>query len=199
MSLFEFESKKIELSDGWIIYDECFIPSKEAKSLFDFCLSNLKWEESEIVLFGKRHKTPRLEAYYAENKVGYGYAGKRLTIHDFIPQLLNVKRQVEKTKGSDFNAVLANLYRDGSDSNGWHADNEPELGRAPEIASVSLGATRNFHLKHNKTKEKLTFELKSGSLLIMGGDIQQHWKHQIPKTKKQVSPRINLTFRKIVS
>jgi len=93
---------------------------------------------------------------------------------------------------------LANYYRDGNDSNGWHADNEKELGIDPVIASISLGVERRFDLKHNLTKEKISFHLSNGSLLIMGGSLQHNWKHTLAKAKKIEEGRINLTFRKIV-
>jgi alkylated DNA repair dioxygenase AlkB len=116
----------------------------------------------------------------------------------FSPVLNAVKLKIEKATKMTFSSCLLNLYRDGQDSNGWHSDNEKELGKNPVIASVSLGAERLFHLKHKSIKtlkHKLT--LQNGSLLLMKGDTQHHWLHQIPKTKKLIDKRINLTFRLI--
>ena len=114
-------------------------------------------------------------------------------------ELLELLGQIQKVSQHYFNCVLLNLYRDGADSNGWHADNEKELGKHPQIASFSFGATRFFHFKHRKIKsERYKMELQHGSLLLMEGAMQEHWLHQIPKTKKPLEPRINLTFRKII-
>ena len=113
--------------------------------------------------------------------------------------LLDIEQKLEAYTNETFTTVLLNLYRDGQDSNGWHADNEKELGVNPVIASVSLGASRFFHLKHNTDKsQKLKLELTHGSLLLMEGTTQHFWKHQIAKTAKAVAPRINLTFRKVL-
>ena len=113
--------------------------------------------------------------------------------------LLGILHQIQTVCDHDFNCVLLNLYRDGSDSNGWHADNEKELGKHPQIASCSFGATRFFHFKHrNISKHRYKMELHHGSLLLMEGAMQEHWVHQIPKTKKTIKTRLNLTFRKII-
>ena len=113
--------------------------------------------------------------------------------------LLKLLNLIKKVSDYDYNCVLLNLYRNGADSNGWHADNEKELGKHPQIASFSFGASRFFHFKHRRIKEERhKMELRHGSLLLMEGAMQEHWLHQIPKTKKQMEPRINLTFRKII-
>ncbi|NCA20626.1 MAG: alpha-ketoglutarate-dependent dioxygenase AlkB, partial [Crocinitomicaceae bacterium] len=125
------------------------------------------------------------------------YSGKTLETHPFTEELLELKSLIEEASHQEFNCVLVNLYRDGKDSNGWHSDNETELGKNPAIASLSLGAIRRFDLKHNTTKEKISIELNHGSLLIMKGEMQHFWKHQIAKTTKVSTPRINLTFRYI--
>ena len=116
--------------------------------------------------------------FYAEENKSYGYSGQRLLTSTFTKELTQIKENIELTFSIQLNSVLINLYRDGNDSNGWHADDEPELGRNPIIASLSLGATRRFDLRHTSTKEKLSLELEPGSLLIMGGELQHYWKHQ---------------------
>ena len=116
--------------------------------------------------------------------------------HKWNTVIMFIKNEVETFCNTNFTTVLLNLYRDGKDSNGWHADNEKELGKNPFIASVSLGAERQFHLQHNTIKEaNIKLGLEHGSLLLMNGETQHFWKHQIPKTSKIVGPRINLTFR----
>ncbi|NQY07587.1 MAG: alpha-ketoglutarate-dependent dioxygenase AlkB, partial [Flavobacteriaceae bacterium] len=126
------------------------------------------------------------------------YSYSNITMHPipFTETLLEIKSKVEEIVEQEFNVCLLNLYRNGNDSNGWHSDNEQSLGKNPTIASISLGATRKFNLKHNDLKdEKLSFDLTHNSLFVMRGETQHFWKHQIPKTKKKVSERINLTFR----
>jgi alkylated DNA repair dioxygenase AlkB len=189
----EFE-KKI-LRDGWIIYVPNFYAKEIADQLFNLFNQTINWQQGEIKLFGKKHLTPRLEAFYAEENKSYGYSGQRLVTSSFTKELTQIKENIELTFSIQLNSVLINLYRDGNDSNGWHADDEPELGKNPIIASLSLGASRRFDLRHTSTKEKLSLELEYGSLLIMGGELQHYWKHQIAKTKKVNTPRINLTFR----
>jgi alkylated DNA repair dioxygenase AlkB len=196
-----FELKHIP--NGWYMFVENFINTNKSHELFDYFQEKLAWESSEILIFGKTYNTPRLEAFYAENGLNYSYSGKKLVTNPFEEKLFELKVKIEsevsKYVSVNFNSVLANLYRDGQDSNGWHADNERELGQNPIIASLSFGSTRRFDLKHIYSNQKIQFELNSGSLLLMGGEMQHFWKHQIAKTKKVTAPRINLTFRKIIS
>lgn len=192
------EIEKIVLKDGWIRFIPTFLNEDIANQLFEHLQQTIQWQQGEIVLFGKKHATPRLEAFCADDQKSYGYSGQRLITHEFTKELNEIRQKLTLEIGTSFNSVLLNLYRTGNDSNGWHADNEPELGKNPIIASLSLGATRRFDLKHNTTKEQHSFHLNSGSLLIMGGELQHHWKHQIAKTKKVNDPRINLTFRNII-
>lgn len=192
------DSKKTLLRDGWIYFEEHFISLAESELLVEKLKSQLNWEQSSIKIFGKIHQTPRKEAYYGDVHADYTYSGKQLIRNDWNELLLELKFQLEQKVGHQFNAMLANWYRDGGDSNGWHADDEKELGKNPLIASLSFGCTRRFDLKHKDTKEKLSLELTSGSLLVMGGELQHFWKHQIPKQRKIKDDRINLTFRLIV-
>jgi alkylated DNA repair dioxygenase AlkB len=187
-----------ELQNGWITYIRDFIDQKEAERIYEELLQATAWMQGNIKLFGKVYQTPRKEAFYSLNGEAYGYSGQRLVSQPFTPLLFELKKRIELHCGQTFNSVLINLYRDGQDSNGWHADNEPELGKNPLIASLSFGAERNFDLQHQLTKEKIRIVLHPGSLLIMGGELQHFWKHQIPKSKAISTPRINLTFRKII-
>jgi alkylated DNA repair dioxygenase AlkB len=149
-------------------------------------------------VFGKTHPQPRLVAWYGDPGTRYSYSG---IDHEPLPwtkALQRLRRQVADVCGYGFNSVLLNYYRDGRDSMGMHADDEPELGPRPVIASVSLGEPRPFRLVHRRREaESLSLPLPSGSLLLMRGDTQRNWKHGINKTSRTCGPRINLTFRRI--
>ena len=199
MSLFDASKPlKIKLLNAEIEYTPAFFNLKESKKLFDLIYNKTNWIEDNIRVYGKVYKQPRLTAFYANNDKAYGYSNISMIPQPFSPILNAVKLKIEKATKMTFSSCLLNLYRDGQDSNGWHSDNEKELGKNPVIASLSLGAERLFHLKHKSIKtlkHKLT--LQNGSLLLMKGDTQHHWLHQIPKTKKLIDKRINLTFRLI--
>lgn len=186
------------LKNGWVKFESEFFTLSESEENYSILLNTVDWNQGQINLFGKTYSTPRLEAFYSENGKNYAYSGQQMKSNTFTPLLLVIKSKVEKATGQSFNSVLVNYYRDGDDSNGWHADNEKELGLNPLIVSVSFGAGRRFDLKHIKTNEKISFQLNSGSLLIMGGEMQHFWKHQIAKSKKVTNGRINLTFRTII-
>lgn len=189
----------LDLKDANVRYYPNFFDTPNANRYFKNLLKHIKWQQDYITLYGKTHKQPRLTAFYANNKNSYKYSNITMQPHIFNGDLLDIKSQVEATVNTKFTSCLANLYRDGNDSNGWHADNEKALGKNPVIASLSFGAERFFHLKHKTNKTlKTKFILEHGSLLIMQGETQTHWLHQIPKTKKKIESRINLTFRIIV-
>jgi alkylated DNA repair dioxygenase AlkB len=154
------------------------------------------WRAETVTVFGKRHPQPRLTAWHGE--ASYTYSGLTLAPLPFTPLLQAIREAAEAATGHRYNSVLLNYYRDGRDSMGMHADNEPELGPEPAIASVSFGATRAFVLRHRRTGRTLRLELADGSLLFMGGTLQQHWLHGINKTAKPLGPRVNLTFRRVV-
>ena len=184
------------LKDAEIFYDEHFLSHNEASTYFDVLRKETDWQQDRIKVFGKVYDQPRLTALFAENENSYSYSNITMYPTPFSPTLLEIKSKIEKTLNQTFTTCLLNLYRNGQDSNGWHADNEKELGLNPMIASMSLGAERLFHMKHRTDKtQKLRLNLAHGSLLVMSGSTQHHWLHQIPKTKKNVGERINLTFR----
>ena len=189
----------IDLEDGELEYFPQFLSKNKADSLYKILLESNLWRQDTIKLFGKNILQPRLTILFGEKDKTYQYSGLKLYPHPFTQDLEWLKQKCEqKTKEINFNVCLANLYRDGKDSMGWHADDEKELGENPVIASISLGEERIFQLKHKKnTMARHKIRLQHGSLLIMKGTTQQFWKHQLPKTSKSVSPRINLTFRKI--
>ena len=173
---------------------------EEKKDLwFESCLHDLDWETGFITIFSKTHQIPRLQAWYADNKVEYTYSGKKLQRHNWNNLLLEIKEKIENITSFKFNSVLANLYRDGNDSMGLHSDDEKELGKKPVIASLSLGETREIYFKHKNKKLNLIIPQASGQLIVMHGKTQEYWKHEIKKTKKIKKPRINLTFRNIIT
>ncbi len=194
-------SQLIDLSqqDSEIYYIPNFFSSKEVDFNFNILKTETPWQQDDIKVFGKIYAQPRLTALYGLENKPYSYSN--ITMHPipFTPALNKILMAVEAVSEEQFNTVLLNLYRNGQDSNGWHSDNEKELGKNPIIASVSFGGERWFHLKHKNDKSlKTKIWLENGSLLLMKGTTQHFWQHQIPKTKKEIAERINLTFRKLI-
>ena len=182
-----------------IHYYPNFYTNEEASSLFDILLQETPWQQDYLTIFGKRYLQPRLTSWYALNQKTYSYSGITMQPHPFTPVLSQSAEKIACSSKTNFNSCLMNLYRDGKDSNGWHADNEPELGINPVIASLSLGAERFFKLKHhNDAALQHKILLEHGSLLLMTGDTQHQWLHTLAKTAKPIGPRINLTFRVIL-
>lgn len=168
--------------------------SADANYYFQQLRQYTPWTQDEIQIAGRPVKIPRLQAWYGD--AGYSYSGLKLTPLPWTPVLRQIKAQVEAVSGALFNSVLVNLYRDGDDSVGWHSDDEPELGDEPVIASLSLGARRDFSLRQKKPGSgRLKLQLDDADLLVMGGALQHNWQHQLPKTRLPVGERINLTFR----
>lgn len=195
-SLFPKEKTLFDLQDAAIEYYPCFFSFEKANELFEKLKTEIPWQQDLITVYGKTHPQPRLTALFGNDGKTYTYSNILMQPHKWNPLLMYIKNEIEEICQENFTTVLLNLYRSGKDSNGWHADNEKELGRNPMIASVSLGAERSFHLQHNTMKEsKLKINLEHGSLLLMKGTTQHFWKHQIPKTTKPIAERINLTFR----
>jgi len=195
-SLFPSEKIIFDLPNADIAYYPNFFDAEKSKMLFEKLLNEIPWQQDDITVFGKTHPQPRLTALFGNEGKPYSYSNIVMLPHHWNPLLMFIKNEIEEVCFENFTTVLLNLYRDGKDSNGWHADNEKELGRNPVIASVSFGAERSFHLQHNTiTNAKLKITLENGSLLLMKGETQHFWKHQIPKTAKSIAPRINLTFR----
>lgn len=196
--LFSEEKIEFNLPDAEVIYYPAFLESNNATLLYEQLLSETPWQSDSITLFGKTHPQPRLTAFYGADDLSYSYSNIKMLANTWSNTLLKLKLEIEQRTSTTFNSVLLNLYRDGKDSNGWHADNEKELGINPIIASITLGSERFFHLKHIKNPEsKCKIKLEHGSLLLMKGSTQHFYKHQIPKTVQPVAPRINLTFRSI--
>ena len=182
---------------GSVVYCKSFFEPNQSTDFFKKILEETPWRQDKIKLFGKLIPIPRQQAWYGEPEATYKYSSLELTPINWTPTLLKIKRDVEEYSKTTFNSCLVNLYRDGNDYAAWHSDDEKELGKNPSIASISLGGTRRFHLKHKTIEKRIRFDLEDGSLLLMTGELQHYWSHQLSKTKKIVAPRINLTFRKV--
>ncbi|QJX46937.1 alpha-ketoglutarate-dependent dioxygenase AlkB [Hymenobacter taeanensis] len=193
----------IPLPAADLLLDPEFLPLPKAAELLTELTATIPWQHEAIRLFGRDVLQPRLTAWHGDAGATYRYSGLQLTPQPWTLALQQLRRHVEAVTGAAFNSVLLNLYRTGQDSMGWHADNEPELGPTPVIASVSLGATRSFRLRPRNPlltpHPPLSLALTSGSLLVMRGLTQQHWLHSLPKTARVQEPRLNLTFRWVTS
>lgn len=173
------------------------LPANEADRIFERLHMALNWQQETAHIMGRDIAVPRLTAWYGE--VAYRYSGVYHPAAPFPKILMPLRKLAEEHAGQGFNTVLLNLYRDGRDSVSWHADDEEVLGQNPVIASLSFGGERRFHMRHTQSGERVSIDLPHNSLLVMGGTMQHHWQHQIPKTARPVEPRINLTFRKTVA
>ena len=184
-------------TNSWVRLFPAWLPAPTADELMTSLLTELTFEQREVVLFGKRIPQPRLIAWCGSP--AYRYSGLTLSPAPIPPCLEHVVSRVSQQVGVPFNHILANLYRDGSDSMGLHADDERELGCAPVVSCLSLGACRSFVVRARKGNRTLKLALAAGSLLIMGGDCQHEFVHGIPKTKGPVGQRLSLTFRRIAA
>lgn len=188
------------IDGGGLRYAERFLSPDEADASLAALLRQVPWKQSEIRLYGRTVREPRLGCWMGDPGAVYRYSGTVFRPEPWIAPVLGVKQAVEAATGHVFNSVLLNLYRDGRDAMGWHSDDEPELGPAPLIASVSLGGVRRFLLRERRVGARsLGIALAHGSLLVMAGDLQQRYRHSVPRTAKPVSARVNLTFRRIQS
>jgi alkylated DNA repair dioxygenase AlkB len=169
--------------------------------LLQHLIEETPWRQEQVTVWGKTYDQPRLTAWYGDDAQSYSYSGITLSALPWTPALLAMKEKVETLCQSPFNSVLVNYYRDQRDGMGFHSDDEPELGPAPVIASVTIGAARPFVLKHRYRKDvaDLKLVLPSASVLLMKGDTQKYWKHGVPKSTKPCGPRINFTFRNVLS
>lgn len=179
-------------------YRPQFFTGEESAAFIQKLKTEIAWQQETIQMYGKILKTPRLTAWYGDNEKTYAFSGNKYHPMPWTLELLQIKQRVDEAAGIRFNSVLLNYYRNGNDSVAWHADDEPELGRNPVIASVSFGQARKFDIRHKQDhKLRHSVELENGSLLIMKGDLQHNWEHQVPKSTKALKERINLTFRVI--
>ncbi|MFD2719371.1 alpha-ketoglutarate-dependent dioxygenase AlkB family protein [Hymenobacter monticola] len=187
----------IPLPGAELLFDADFLPEAAAAALLASLNAETAWEQRSIRLFGQEFPQPRLTAWYGDAEARYTYSNLAWEPRPWTPALQALRQRVEAATNARFNSVLLNLYRDGRDSMGWHADDEPELGPTPVIASLSLGALRRFRLRPRAglVHPPVSLDLPTGSLLLMRGPTQQHWQHALPKTTRPLGPRLNLTFR----
>ncbi|AIF49364.1 DNA methylase [Dyella japonica A8] len=183
------------LPGGELSWWPAWLAGDEADALLADAQAAIPWEVHRIRIFGKEVDSPRLSCWIGDEDATYVYSRTRFEPHPWTPALALLRDRVAQACGARFNSVLANLYRNGRDSMGWHSDNEPELGPRPVIASLSLGAVRRFRLKSREGGDMLGIELGHGSLLRMAGDTQRLYVHDLPRTSAAVGPRLNLTFR----
>lgn len=181
--------------DGEAIYFGKILSWEKANHFKEILLNEIEWKNDEAFVYGKHIITNRKVAWYADQIVEYNYSNIKRTSSLWTPSLLELKQLVEEKTKTSYNSCLLNLYHDGGEGMTWHSDNEDELLKNGSIASLSFGAERKFAMKHKKTKQSTSIILENGSLLEMKSPMQAHWLHSVPKTKKVLKPRINLTFR----
>lgn len=186
-------------TDGSAILVPEFLSASDADQYFQALSAITPWEETALMMFGKRVSEPRLSAWHADPELPYTYSGSERTPQPWNEPLRTLREACQTRLDHSFNGVLVNLYRNGHDSMGWHSDDEAVNGPVPVIASISLGTERRFDLRHKQSGDTISVMLPHGSLLVMSGQSQSHWKHRIPKSTRIAEPRINLTFRHLFS
>ena len=202
MQLFDFPSDpslNLLPGDGIVHYYGKMMTSEEAGAMAEALLNRIEWRNDEAVIYGKRIITKRKVAWYGDQPFSYTYSKTTKTALPWTPELLILKNLAEKHSGETYNSCLLNLYHDGSEGMAWHSDGEKDLRKNGAIASLSFGAERKFCFKHKHSGEKIDVFLEAGSLLVMKGETQTHWLHRLPPSTKIHQPRINLTFRTIVT
>ncbi|MCM8536587.1 MAG: alpha-ketoglutarate-dependent dioxygenase AlkB [Lentisphaeraceae bacterium] len=198
--LFGGDPQTLYLNEGKLLLYRNFFELSQSLKFLDDISQNTHWEQSQIHMFGNNIPIPRLNAWYADEGKDYAYSGIQLQRNNWSPALTVIKNEIAANLNFSFNSALLNLYRNGEDSVDWHADDEKELGQNPIIASVSLGQERKFSIRHKVHKQdKLTLTLPHNSLLIMQENLQHLYEHKVPKEKNISKPRLNITFRKIIS
>ncbi len=202
MQLFDFPadpSVNLLPGDGIVHYYGKLMSSEEAAAMAETLLNRIEWRNDEAVIYGKRIITKRKVAWYGDQPFSYTYSNTTKTALPWTSELQTLKNLAEKHSGETYNSCLLNLYHDGSEGMAWHSDGEKDLRKNGAIASLSFGAERKFCFKHKQSGEKIDVFLEAGSLLVMKGETQTHWLHRLPPSTKIHQPRINLTFRTIVT
>ncbi len=193
------EFEQVTLTGGSLLWSPAALDLQQADCWLAGLHSEIHWQEETLMMFGRPVPVPRRVAWHGDAEARYRYSGVLHQPAPWTAQLTAIRQWLEQVSGGGFNSVLANLYRDGNDAMGWHADDEPELGRQPVIASLSLGATRRMRFRRkDRQGDSFQLDLGHGSLLVMDGDTQQYWQHCITRSRRVTEPRVNLTFRQIV-
>lgn len=193
-----YDCKSLLPYDGEAIYHGKIWSQLDANDIFNRLLQEIPWQNDEVVMFGKKMVLSRKIAWYGDPNTAYTYAKVTKSPLEWNHILLALKAKTEEVCQTTYNSCLLNLYHNGNESMGWHADNEKEIEPLSSIASLSFGAERKFSFKHKLSKETFSIFLENGSVLDMKNEIQQKWLHCLPKSKKVSLPRINLTFRNII-
>jgi alkylated DNA repair dioxygenase AlkB len=202
MQLFDFPadpSVNLLPGDGIVHYYGKLMSAPEAAAMAEALLNRIEWRNDEAVIYGKRIITKRKVAWYGDQPFSYTYSNTTKTALPWTSELQTLKNLAEKHSGETYNSCLLNLYHDGSEGMAWHSDGEKDLRKNGAIGSLSFGAERKFCFKHKQSGEKIDVFLEAGSLLVMKGETQTHWLHRLPPSTKIHQPRINLTFRTIVT
>ena len=198
LSLFN-TNEGLHFPENLLEYYPRFVARTDSIELLSKLVKEVPWKQPTIQMYGKVLLTPRLTAWFGDSEKSYQFSGTKFDPIPWTKELMLLKEKIESTTGISFNSVLLNYYRNGNDSVAWHSDNERELGKDPNIASLSIGQPRRFEFRHKDDhSRKYGLTLENGSLLIMKGDLQHQWEHRIPKSKKETAARINLTFRTII-
>lgn len=198
MDLFKQPGANLLPCDGTVLYHGQIFGEREAAAHRENLMSFVPWKSEVVVIFGRRIVTARKVAWYGDAGCDYTYSGTTKQALPWTGELLELKQLAERLSGESFNSCLLNLYHDGGEGMGWHSDDEREIVRDSAIASLSFGAERRFVFRHKETQEKVELVLENGSLLVMKGETQRYWQHQLPKMAKITTPRINLTFRRMI-
>ena len=202
MDLFDQQIDRAALNllpcDGEVYYHASVLDKAAADDCYQKLLDEIEWRHDETMMFGRKIVTKRKVAWYADQSFEYRYSGTTKTALPWADVLRQIKNTAERESGESYNACLLNLYHNGGEGMGWHSDAERELKKHGAIASLSFGAERKFSFRHKSSKESLSIMLEHGSMLVMRGETQTHWQHQLPPTKTVIEPRINLTFRTVV-
>ena len=202
MNLFEFEFDPVKNwlpKDGTVNYYGKIFNQNEADYFLKSLLADIEWRNDEAIIFGKKIITKRKVAWYGEKEFEYTYSKITKLALNWTKELLVLKAKIEQRTGESFNSCLLNLYHDGNEGMAWHSDDEKKLKKKGAIASLSFGVERKFIFKHKESKEKITFILENGSLLVMKDETQSNWQHKLPTTKLILKPRVNLTFRTVIN
>lgn len=198
MNLFDTGVTNLLPYDGIATYYGKVIDSHLSAHYLEKLLATVAWKNDEAIIFGRHVITKRMAAWYGNRAYDYTYSNVTKKALPWTSELANLKKLVESKSGASFNSCLLNLYHSGDEGMAWHSDDEKSLGRNTTIASLSLGAERKFAFRHKSTKQTVSILLENGSLLVMKGETQSNWLHSLPKTKKVLMPRVNLTFRTIL-